>query len=186
MSSLSSELRGVIEKRLKVAGAQEILAIASTLCAQENGSAAKASIVTTSEAAAGATKGGRFFEYTDSVFDKTTGLLWTKANVGSKPMNWKDAKASAEAVRIGDATDWRLPTIQELLTLVDYDRHDPAIDPVFKCDSDWYWTSTVPAASPSDCAWIVSFYNGYSGWGNQSSECPVRAVRAGQLIGTLG
>ena len=178
MTSLSRELRAVIEKRVQAAGPKEILSIASALCAEDSGA-----ILTTTEARVA--EHGRFFEYTNAVFDKKTGLMWTKANVGSKALNWKDAKAAAEAVRIGDSTDWRLPTIQELLTLVDYDRHDPAIDPVFKCDSTWYWTSTPAASSPADCAWIVRFHDGHSSWYYQDGESRVRAVRVGQLIGTL-
>lgn len=129
--------------------------------------------------------GSRFVVEGDSVHDRTTGLQWTRGNVGEKALNWADAKAAAAAVRIGDRTDWRLPTIRELLTLADYERKDPAIDPAFKCDSAWYWTSTPAAASPSGCAWIVYFGSGHSSWGYQSFEGQVRAVRPGQIVGTL-
>lgn len=127
----------------------------------------------------------RFVVEGDTVRDTTTGLQWTRANVDEKAVNWKDAKAAAEAVRLGGHSDWRLPTIRELLTIVDYERKDPAIDPVFKCDSAWYWTSTVAAASPSDYAWVVHFGDGVSSWYGQGSEYQVRAVRAGQIVGTL-
>lgn len=182
MSTLSSELRAVIEGRLKAASTREILAIATTLCAQENGAAAASDRF---RAAAEADAAERFFEYQDAVYDKLTGLEWTKSNVGEKPLKWADAKAAAEAVRIGGHTDWRLPTVRELLTLVDYERHNPAINPVFKCDSAWYWTSTVAASSPSGCAWLVNFSHGSSSWASRSDGYPVRAVRAGQIVGTL-
>jgi hypothetical protein len=78
-----------------------------------------------------------------------------------------------------------LPTIRELLSLVDYGRTSPAIDPAFECDSAWYWTSTPYAGSPSGSAWIVGFSYGYSYWGAQDYEFSVRAVRAGQIVGTL-
>lgn len=180
MSTLSNELRTVIEERLKIENASEILAIASTLCAQENGAAAIAPHI-----AAAAARGQRFTVDGDFATDATMGLMWTRKNVGDKPLKWADAKAAAEAVRIGDHTDWRLPTVRELLTLVDYERSNPAIDPVFQCDSAWYWTCTPAAASPSDCAWIVSFSYGGSFYHYHGYEARVRAVRAGQIVGTL-
>ena len=92
------------------------------------------------------------------------------------------AKAACVAARVGGHNDWRLPTIQELLTLVDYERTSPAIDPAFECSSEWYWSSTPYASSPSLFAWIVSFGYGGSSWYGQDGEYRVRAVRAGQSL----
>jgi hypothetical protein len=76
---------------------------------------------------------------------------------------------------------WRLPTIRELLTLVDYERRDPAINTeFFACESGWYWTSTPWAGSPADCAWGVYFYYGGANYGRHDSYGFVRAVRASQ------
>jgi len=41
--------------------------------------------------------------------------------------------------------DWRLPNINELRSLVDYSRHDPALpsgNPFVDVQSAWYWSST--------------------------------------------
>jgi hypothetical protein len=78
---------------------------------------------------------------------------------------------------------WRLPTVDELCALADRTKFNPAIDKNFfaKCKSDWYWTSTPAAYSPSDCAWIVDFYGGSADWSHRDGRAFVRAVRPSQL-----
>jgi len=48
-------------------------------------------------------------------------------------------------------TDWRLPTIQELFTLVDYSRCNPAIDTTIfpNTEASSYWSSTAYAHNPN-------------------------------------
>lgn len=113
-----------------------------------------------------------------TVIDQATGLMWGKST-SAKNQTWAEAKAAAEGVRLGGYTDWRLPTRAELLTLVDDTRSNPAIDiDRFDCESDWYWTSTPLASSPSDCAWGVNFNYGDAFYIHQSLNGRVRAVRA--------
>ena len=115
------------------------------------------------------------------VLDRTTGLVWSRENVSGGSMNWKAAAEACGKLALGGFTDWRPPTIRELLTLVDYDRHDPAIDTdAFKCDSSYYWTSTPLHSSPGDYAWVVNFDDGDAVWGFQDSVYRVRAVRSSQ------
>ena len=113
-----------------------------------------------------------------TVIDPDTGLMWTKATVATDK-NWSDAKKAAASVRLGGFSDWRLPTIKELLTLVDYDRYSPAINTdLFECESGYYWSSTPYASSPSGCALLVNFGNGIAGYDLQYYEARVRAVRS--------
>lgn len=183
MQTLDSELRGVIENRLRSANPREVLAIASALCAQglEIPTAAHARGPQPPAAA-----GQRFVVRDVVVEDATAGLMWTRKNVGGKRLTWSDAKAACGKARDGGFEDWRLPTIQELLTLVDYSRTEPAIDTsVFECESAWYWSATPYASSPAGYAWLVLFDYGYSYYAGQAGGHCVRAVRPGQLIGTL-
>jgi hypothetical protein len=116
-------------------------------------------------------------EPTDTVIDRPTGRMWSKATT-AKGKTWAEAKAAAEAVRLGGYTDWRLPTRAELLTLVDDTRSNPAIDTSrFDCESDWYWTSTPLASSPSVLAWVVYFNDGTAHYLRQVNGGRVRAVR---------
>ena len=175
--TLSNELRGVIEARLRSASPHQVLAIASALCAQEI-QVAKGPIAHDVHS--------RFTVDGDTVHDALTGLVWTRETLAGGRRNWGDAKKAASECRIGGFTDWRLPTIKELLSIVDYERSEPAIDSAFQCESSWYWSATPLASSRSDFAWFVYFRSGFSYWDSQYLEGFVRAVRPGQIIGTLG
>ena len=106
-------------------------------------------------------------------------LMWHRATSADR-LNFKDAESYCKALTTGGHTDWRLPTIQELLSLVDYTRHDPAIDVAQFPDtkSNWYWSSSPDASAPADCAWIVTFLHGNSYYGPRDNTAFVRAVRS--------
>lgn len=53
-----------------------------------------------------------------TVSDLTTGLTWTKAF--RNPSSWEEAVQAARALEAGGHHDWRLPTIKELYSLVDF------------------------------------------------------------------
>lgn len=122
----------------------------------------------------------RFIDNGDNtILDMETGLMWAKEG-SEKYMNFKEAEAYCKDLSLGGHKDWRLPTRKELLSIVDDTRYNPAIDPVFKCLSDWYWTSTK-FAEDSDYQWIVDFGSGSSDWHDRSSSGDVRPVRQYKL-----
>jgi hypothetical protein len=114
-----------------------------------------------------------------TITDTTTGLMWTKDNVGSGEMDHEAAANACRALELAGHKDWRLPTHAELLTLVDDTRCDPAIDvSAFpSCKSCWYWSGT-PYAGNSSCAWIVDFGSGNAYYYYRYYSAFVRAVRA--------
>jgi hypothetical protein len=175
-TSLSTELRGVIESRLRASSPRQVLAIASALCAQEL-------VETTPTAPIVHDLRARFTVDGNIVQDAATSLVWTREKtLAGGCRNWANAQKAASECRIGGFTDWRLPTIKELLSIVDYERAEsPTIDPSFQCEPSWYWTSTPVASSPSACAWSVSFSVGDSVWSYQGFEGFVRAVRPGKI-----
>lgn len=133
--------------------------------------------------------------YTDNgatITDNTTGLMWEKLKDDGTINDWDTTYTWADAflVKIADLNsanfaghnDWRLPNINELQTLVDYGRLDPAIDSVFNngtgsfTQSSDYWSSTTFAIDTSG-AWTVSFLFGNVSGVDKTTPFYVRAVR---------
>jgi hypothetical protein len=112
-----------------------------------------------------------------TVTDSVTGLVWSQNTVASD-VTFEDAVKAVEALGEG----WRLPTVDELQTIVDRTKYDPAIDTDAFPDteSDWYWTSTPCAWRPESARWVVSFVIGGVNSDDFSDDACVRAVRGGQ------
>ncbi len=118
--------------------------------------------------------------------DNNTGLVWevkTNANKRDK-YTWAEAQAHCAALVLGGYDDWRLPTVKELASLVDFGITDPG--PVLntrffpKTENTWYWTSSLFAGCPL-YACFVSFNKGNVGYFScVSDRNNVRAVRTGQ------
>ena len=53
-----------------------------------------------------------------TVTDLVTGLMWVKARGGK--LSWEDAVAGAKVCRVGSYDDWRVPTIKELYSLIQF------------------------------------------------------------------
>ena len=104
-----------------------------------------------------------------TVTDSKTGLVWQQGEPGAKV--WGDALTYCEGLSLGGATDWRLPNIEELESLTDDARYNPAIDTTYfpNAIASNYWSSTTDAFNP-DGAWGVAFgYGGVGGYAKFSS-----------------
>ena len=135
-----------------------------------------------------------------TVTDNKTKLMWARCDYGvdwsSSPSSscienaddnektWDEAFAivnTANANNFGMHSDWRLPNIKELQSLVERSCYLPAInDTVFSVvDSNLsvrYWTST-PSITTDDSAWTVDFSNGLSDIESKDSVNSIRLVR---------
>jgi len=130
------------------------------------------------------------------VRDNVTGLIWeVKTDDGAlhdrdNKYTWYDAEdvfiAELNSSGFGGYSDWRLPTIKELTTIVDLEHYNPATDPAYFPNTAWfiYWSSTSPALA-SIRVWFVYFYDGSDSCiCFKSDSYHVRAVRGGQGIST--
>ncbi len=123
----------------------------------------------------------------DVVIDNATGLEWQDNESIKKP--WDEFEGDTAAnycaiLQLGDHDDWRLPSIEELLSLVDYSQYKPSIAKgVFDYISTDvnYWSSTTYVDFISS-AWYGNFSNGSSDYGTKSSRDYVRCVRNGQSV----
>ena len=96
-----------------------------------------------------------------TISDKATGLTWMQSDSGIG-MDWQSALNYCEGLDLGGSSDWRLPDVKELQSLVDYSRspdtsNSAAIDPIFgvtaitneagQTDYPFFWSSTTHADS---------------------------------------
>ena len=97
----------------------------------------------------------------DVVLDTTSSLLWQDMPINKKAgVTYKEATNYCKFLKIDKYENFRLPTLTELQTLINYKNYKPAILDGFKfVDSTTYWTTT-PFADSDDEYWIVDFEKG--------------------------
>lgn len=118
----------------------------------------------------------------------TTRLEWQRCSLGqtwdgdtctglASGHNWQAALSHADAV----GEDWRLPSINELRSIVEECRTSPAINRnVFpNAPSSHFWSAS-PYAGFSGSAWLVNFSGGGVGGNAKGNPFRVRLVRGGQ------
>lgn len=129
---------------------------------------------------------GRLVDNGDgTVTDTGTGLMWQQIT-DSMAYDWEGALDYAEnTLSLAGYTDWRLPNLNELRSLVDYTRYDAVVHPLWFPDiSQFYWSSTSYAAWPS-AACGMNFMDGDDFEPTKDTTQYVRSVRGGQS-GTAG
>ncbi len=141
----------------------------------------------------------------DAVIDHATGLMWQKSG-SEEYLTYEDALKyiiTLDKERFAGYGDWRLPTIPELMSLIEPDKqtNDLYLNPIFDEKQWWCWSSDrmlsgqrvskkrrfrawldrlrkkSQRGSPSS-AWGVYFYLGLVGWDPLDGERYVRAVRS--------
>ena len=128
----------------------------------------------------------RFSRTNGIITDSKTNLQWqddySDNGGGIKSTTWADAISYCETLNL-DGSNWRLPNLNELTSLVDDLETDPAINRAFlHSDSCSYWSSTT-VANDTENAWVVEFTNGYQyndSYKNIATGNDVRCVRDGE------
>ena len=148
--------------------------------------------------------GPRFVDNSDgTISDNGTGLMWEKKAACKAPSEadphcventyeWtksgKDPNGPlftdflAKMNRAGSGTkynDWRIPTLDELKTILDCTKPN-CLDPAFgETQASRYWSSTPYAEFP-DQSWTVNFFNGAVNFRKNENALYARAVRGGR------
>jgi hypothetical protein len=121
------------------------------------------------------------------VTDEVTKLVWQEGGDGQK-YDHASAEGYCKTLSTAGAPagSFRLPSVVELMTLVDYGVTVPSIDPRFKRTlATNYWTSTRVVAAKS-LAWTVKFDFGEVIPLLMSTTLPVRCVRGKSPILGVG
>jgi hypothetical protein len=130
----------------------------------------------------------RFHQNGDgTITDHATGLAWMKGDSGrleagengDGKLNWQEALDWVESLEYAGRSDWRLPNVKELQSIVDYTRspstsESAAIDPVFdvtsitneggRKDYPFYWSGTTHARFNSGAQGAYVAFGESSGW----------------------
>ena len=109
-----------------------------------------------------------------TVTDQDTGLMWMRCSIGqtwdgsagaclgtASARTWDDAIALPAAEILAGHTDWRLPNIRELQTILDRTKFNPAIDTVAFPDflPSTFWSATTNVVI-LNTAWYINFATG--------------------------
>jgi len=106
----------------------------------------------------------RFIDNGDqTVTDTLTGLMWQKNPNAIPKSNWSQALSLCDSSPVASYTDWRMPNLREMLSLIDYYYYSLAVDttafPLLDGDDTIYWTSTSNIAD-GVYAWCVDLDTG--------------------------
>jgi hypothetical protein len=138
-----------------------------------------------------------------TVTDANTGLMWEKQSNGDGSVHdfnnlytWDQAfsvhVATLNSTSFAGHTNWRVPNLKELESIVDLENFTPAVSPAFNsnCTSpctvltcsctaaEEYWSSSSDAQYPGN-AWGVEFFDGNVAASTKAASVYVRAVRGG-------
>jgi hypothetical protein len=160
----------------------------------------------------GTVQAGKTLSYRDNgdgtITDENTGLVWEKksddgglhdknnryrwSGSGETIWDWLEDINSENGKGFAGHSDWRIPNIRELQSIIDYGQDGLNVDPVFNtnctpgtdvlsgsCVGFHSWSSTTVAHDPSR-AWTVDFTIPQTFTaGKDVAEFEIRAVRGG-------
>jgi len=112
------------------------------------------------------------------VIDKTTKLMWARVEEPGL-YNWVNAKARCVGSRRGGFADWRLPTLVELQSIMDYGATTATTIDLTAFPSAlsyWVWSSSGLGTAGMQ-AWFVSFGSGWVYVDYATNKNAVRCVR---------
>ena len=125
------------------------------------------------------------------ITDTLTGLMW-ESKPSSTTYSWTNAIANVESMNTAPSapgynlcgfTDWRLPNINELRSLINYGQASPDAwlntQGFSNVQHSHYWSSSVYASSKG-YAWYVSFNDGSMSGRSTSNSYYVWPVRGGR------
>ena len=111
--------------------------------------------------------------------DDKTGLIWQdNKEVAENNLSYDEAKKYCQDLKVDGFTDWRLPTVREVYTIVNLTRNRPALKNGFEIRDDGrYWTSTLFVKNPEKEAWYISMSYGEAEPYSKSRIFHARCVR---------
>lgn len=114
--------------------------------------------------------------------DPATNLIWEDTyHVEETKLNYAQAATYCSELHLGGFEDWRIPTLKELMTIIDYNRYKPAIFREFRFveKETLYWSNTRYVRN-ADEYWGVVFKDGSTSNASETYDRYVRCVKNAQ------
>lgn len=118
----------------------------------------------------------------DIIVDRRGCLMWQKSG-SERQVNWNEAKSYVESLnndRYAGYSDWRLPKINELISLLEADirrENRLYIHPLFDAMQQTCWSADVMHGTLNTEIQFVDFYDGNPASKDQLDTNFIRAVR---------
>ena len=80
------------------------------------------------------------------VVDNNLDLMWQRNIPPVEDLYVEDVLQYCEDLVYGGYDDWRLPSMEDFMTIADYGKYDPAVDTGYFPDSGKFWTATMESS----------------------------------------
>jgi len=120
----------------------------------------------------------RFIRKNKIVIDTLTGFYWQDDNSAyTNNLSQTDAKEYCQGLSLGGYNDWRLPSIDEFMSINNFKRFSPSSYYIFKnVQNSWYWSSTKLKKRKTH-GWIFQYNEGINNWDRKKMTWFVRCLR---------
>ncbi len=120
-----------------------------------------------------------------AVLDRETGLVWERSP-STEILAWDRAHFHCNNLIVGNRKGWRLPTLQEVMSLIDPSASPPgpllpAGHPFINVTTSLVWSATTNFGDPSH-AWGVILQDGNEFVTNKGGGAAVWCIRGGQGV----
>jgi len=120
----------------------------------------------------------------DIIIDRATGLWWAldeacSINNNRNVLTWSAAVQYPTGRSYAGKSDWRLPNVQEIVSIINFDVYNPAIyGSTFFLSNLSFWTSTTSAINSLN-AWFCDIASGDISFATKLWEFPIYCCRGG-------
>ncbi|WP_448214120.1 Lcl C-terminal domain-containing protein [Colwellia sp. MEBiC06753] len=127
-----------------------------------------------------------------TVTDRKTGLTWMRCTLGetwdgtsctgnAQTYNWQQALDNAQDSNLAGHSNWRLPNIKELQSIIEFACYAPAVNvnifPQASNSNPQYWSASLYSKENNHGAWAITMASGNTSTEVKSNTKLVRLVR---------